>query len=166
MQLFNGKDRTGWHEGKAAAKNAWTVADGILKGHAIEQSLLWTNRADFKDFHLRVKARIEAKTDSGVNFRHSGLGKGHQADIHATNNYTGSLWRTGDLLVKAPAAQAIKPNDWFTMEVIAQGSRIKILVNGQSTAEVTDSTSLEGRFALQVQRRSNFGDALPTRFFQ
>ncbi len=153
VQLFNGKDLTGWKEGKFLNTGSWRVMDGVLKGHASEQSMIWSDRPNYRDFHLRAEARIEAGGDSGILFRQA-PNKGYEADINPGNQVpTGSLWRIEDfkILTTAPAASAPKPGEWFTMEVIARGSRLQVLVNGNTTADVMDTSSSQGHFGLQAR---------------
>src|SRR5262249_1663309 len=51
IQLFNGKDLTGWKKDPA-----WSVKDGILTGSG--DGFLATTSGPYHDFHLRAKARI------------------------------------------------------------------------------------------------------------
>ncbi len=46
---------------------------------------------------------------------------------------------------------ALKPEEWFTFEVIAEGNRIVIKVDGQTTCDYTDEsgTYTSGHIALQ-----------------
>jgi hypothetical protein len=116
--------------------------------------MLWTDRDDYRDFHLRVEARVPVGSDSGVLFR-AAPQKGYEAEINPGSLVpTGSLWeRSGDfaVLATAPEASTPKAGEWFTLEVIAQGSRLQVLVNGRTTADVTDATSAQGPFALQCR---------------
>ena len=71
VPLFNGKDLTGW-SGKFP--NAWSVEDGILIGRGKNGSTDgWSElvhpRDDFKDFHLRAEARINASGWAGIRVR-------------------------------------------------------------------------------------------------
>lgn len=42
-----------------------------------------------------------------------------------------------------------KSNEWFTMDVIAEGNHIVIKVNGKTMVETHDSRYKKGQFALQ-----------------
>ncbi len=67
VALFNGKDLTGWKTHPSQPGN-WRVKKGILIG-AGATSHLYSVRDDYKDFHLRVEARINDGGNSGVFFR-------------------------------------------------------------------------------------------------
>ncbi len=153
VQLFNGTDLSGWRERPLVSKSAWQVVDGVLKGQATEQSLLWSERTDYRDFHLRVEARVEAGGDSGIVFRDTPQ-QGYEAEINPGSRVapTGSLWRKSakyEVLATAPDASAPKAGEWFTLEVIARGGRLQVLVNGRTTADISDAPSAQGAFALQ-----------------
>src|SRR6516162_11415050 len=95
VQLFNGKDLTGW---KVYPKGTgeWKVKDGILVGSG-KASHLFSERGDYKDFHFLVEAKINDKGNSGQYFRtkfESGFPTGWEAQINATH---GDPVRTGSL---------------------------------------------------------------------
>jgi hypothetical protein len=162
VQLFNGKDLTGW---KVYPKGTgkWKVEDGLLIGSG-PASHLFSERGDYKNFHFRVEAMINDKGNSGQ-YVHTKFGPGFpigwEAQINATHGdpiKTGSLYpdyRQKDLKEikglqirdKAPH----KPNEWFTQEVICKGAHITILVNGTKTVDWTDPKDRfkTGHFALQ-----------------
>ncbi|MFN4261966.1 MAG: DUF1080 domain-containing protein, partial [Gemmataceae bacterium] len=57
----------------------------------------------------------------------------------------------GKVAVKR-ADSPIEPDTWFTLEIIAQGNRIRILVDGKQTADYTEShpdARTKGCIALQ-----------------
>ena len=157
VQLFNGKDLTGWkihpkpsgsiqdvvtvekggkvvaYEGKLTNGKQvplWHVEDGVLIGSG-PASHLFSRRGDYQNFRYRVEAQINA--------------------THGDKIRTGSLYlpRVKEVLVldKAPH----KPGEWFTQEVTAVGNHIVIKVNGKTTVDYKDPKNLhsKGHFALQ-----------------
>jgi hypothetical protein len=162
VQLFNGKDLTGWKVYPSGTGN-WKVEDGAIVGSG-NASHLFSERGDYKNFHYRVECMINDKGNSGQYFRtrfEGGFPTGWEAQINATGSdrvKTGSLYPDGRqkdlrsvkeivILDKAPH----KPNEWFTQEVICKGATITILVNGKKTVEWTDPKNrfTQGHFALQ-----------------
>jgi FKBP-type peptidyl-prolyl cis-trans isomerase FkpA len=126
------------------------VENGVLIGSGPAISHLYSSRDDYKDFHLRVEARINDGGNSGVDFRspfgpqlpanEPGYPAGYEAQINSTQkdpNKTGSLYDGGDILVGVPKSP-VPAGEWFTLEVIAEGNHIVIKVNGQKTADYTD----------------------------
>ena len=101
QEIFNGQDLTGW-EGN---KDVWSVEDGAIVGRTTAESpirnntfLIWQG-GDVRDFRLTFEYRIEGeRANSGVQYRSRVIDPakwvvgGYQADIDATNRYTGILY--------------------------------------------------------------------------
>jgi len=164
VQLFNGKDLTGWKEArKTDAK--WSVEDGVLVGRAgdVEKSpsILLSDRSDYRNFHFRIEAMTDADNDDGGQcFRYlfrAGNWKGYEAQIQHMGKWekTGSLWWSDTPAKSAAITQVdrvnIRGGEWFTQEVIAQGSRIKAILNGKVMSEINDPTYDIGHLALLTQ---------------
>src|SRR5262245_21965049 len=164
VQLFNGKDLSGW---KTHPKNPgkWRVENGVLVSGGKDVSHLFSERGDYQDFQFRIEARINDKGNSGQLFRAQfapGYPSGYEAQINATFPTdpvrTGSLYPSFDSKLSAEQIAKItvkeqlhKPDDWFTQEVIACGSHIIVKVNGSTTVDFVDEkkTYTKGHLALQ-----------------
>lgn len=150
VQLFNGKDLTGWKT-NPADKAKWEVKDGILHGSG-GVGHLYSDRGDYENFRYRVEAKINDKGNSGQYFRTQfgkGFPKGYEAQINSTHGdpkRTGSLYNFVDI-----KEQLVKPDEWFTQEVVAEGNHIQIFVNGKKVVDYTDpkNTHVKGHFAIQ-----------------
>jgi hypothetical protein len=165
--LFDGKTLNLW---KTHPKQPgdWTVVDGVLIGKG-KKSYLFTDRADYENFHFLVDVSLDANANSGQFFRckyelptATSDPMGYEAQLCEGSDkggyYTGSLYnfaRAGDGLSqkekdKLPK-EKIKSGQWFTQEVIARGDRIVIKVNGLTTVDLVDpaKTYVRGHFALQ-----------------
>jgi serine/threonine protein kinase len=170
VQLFNGKDMTGWqfhpnHSGH------WEVNDGILKG-SNRESYLFSQRGDYANFHLRVEAKVNLGGDSGILFRapfemvrgrtptEFGIPSCYEAELHENRSY---LRRTGSIslatsnapplfLGKAIDHSLTQPDEWFTYEVIAANNHFITKINGVETANCNDPLKRlqTGHLALQV----------------
>ncbi|HTK77522.1 MAG TPA: family 16 glycoside hydrolase, partial [Gemmataceae bacterium] len=157
VQLFNGHDLTGWQT-HPDQPGDWRVENGVLIGRG-PRSHLFSERGNYENFHLRVEAQINNHGNSGVYFRSEyGLGwgvhpKGYEAQIFegdAEDPYkTGSLYSLAKV-----TSDLVKSNTWFTLQVIAQGNRIIIKVDGKTAVDFVDEASRykKGHFALQVER--------------
>ena len=151
VQLFNGKDLTGWKT-HPSGPGKWYVEDGILHSGGKETSHLFSERGDYQNFHYRVQAKINDKGNSGQYFRTQfgpGYPKGYEAQINSTfpdPQKTGSLYN----FVKI-TDQLVEPDAWFTQEVIANGNHIQIILNGKKVVDYKDekNTHTKGHFALQ-----------------
>jgi WD40 repeat protein/serine/threonine protein kinase len=156
VQLFNGRDLTGWKE-HPDQRGDWQVVDGILTGRGPKRSHLFSERGDFENFHARVEARFKAGSDSGFEFRSAfaltpgGWPDGYEAQITHGPDPLGQ--ETGSLCNYSKVHLPLFPADtWFTLEVIAQGNHIVIKVDNQTTVDFVDGnrSHRKGHFALQV----------------
>lgn len=192
IQLFNGKDLTGWKmydppsgnfKGLKEVKNddgkviafvgitkkddkeitLWQVKEGMIVGGGPSSHLFTEIEAD--NFKYRVEAKINDKGNSGQYFRTKfgpDFPAGYEAQINATHSdriKTGSLYpdsRTqlgkyrDKICVMDTAAH--NPDEFFTQEVIADGPKITIIVNGKTTLDAWEDpnkTFTKGHFALQ-----------------
>jgi len=149
--LFNGKDLTDWASAGGGA-GMWRIEDGALTCTGPRDHLL-TTRGDFGDFHLRAEVRINFQGNSGIYFR-AGKPLALIGDYEAqlTNN-PGQQYKTGALYGLVHVRESpVQPETWFTLEIIAVGKRIRVLVNGKETADYTESRAdrnTKGHIALQ-----------------
>jgi hypothetical protein len=190
IQLFNGKDLTGWKmydppsgqfkglkqvkndDGKVTAfvgilkdgkeVTLWQVKDGMIVGGGPASHLFTETEAD--NFKYRVEAKINDKGNSGQYFRTKfgpGFPAGYECQINATHGdpiRTGSIYPNPAPLAKFKDKICVmnvaphKPDEFFTQEVIADGAKITVIVNGKTTVdnfEDPNKTFTKGHFALQ-----------------
>jgi hypothetical protein len=164
VQLFNGKDLTGWKMHPDNKDSMWEVVDGAITCTGKKASHLFSERDDFTDFVYRMEAKINDVGNSGQYFRakfRPGFPPGYEAQInfgHSDPIKSGSLYPSFNrrltpeqkdkiLVFKAPH----KPDEWFTQEVTAIGNHIVIKVNGTTTVDFVDETKayMKGHFAIQ-----------------
>jgi hypothetical protein len=67
LELFNGKDLSGWKPQFSAAKNGWTVRDGLLVNAAPGNNLLTEQK--FDDFQVQAEFRYPKGSNSGIYLR-------------------------------------------------------------------------------------------------
>jgi hypothetical protein len=151
VPIFNGKDLTGW-EPLPGGTAKWSVEDGAIVGRD-GRGMLFSKRGDYADFHVRAEVKVIVGGNSGLFFRmpFSNVTKsGYEAQIEAGNDSypTGSIYG----IVAAPKELA-SPGEWFTLEVIARGAHLRVLVNGKQAVNHNESEprALRGYFALQQQ---------------
>jgi hypothetical protein len=163
-ELFNGTSLAGWKASENA--DSWKVVDGKLVCKGPRSHLFYLgsdpeNPASFRNFHLKAEVLTKPRANSGIYFHTSYQEEGwpalgHEAQV---NNSSGDPVRTGSLynVVRNFAAPA-EDDKWFTQEVIVEGSRIVIKVDGKTivdhledTAAIKDGRKLSaGTFALQA----------------
>ena len=160
VPLFNGKDLTGWKVHHDQPGN-WRVEDGVLIGRGPQHSHLFTERSDYRDFHLRLEYRADHQdTDSGVFFR-CGFDvsrifpPGYEFTLG--RDYDGSLYETpltrllGNLLTRSAPTEATA-HEWRTIDIVVVGPRFTAKINGLVVVDFTHPGPAHriGHIALQL----------------
>ena len=135
-RLFNGNDKTGWTL-RPGQPDHWRVENGVLIGRGAGDSHLCSVRGDYKDFHLRVEARVSRRGNSGIFFRAPFKGSWDTAYEAEIGTRTGSL-----IAYRRPVPQFTGPHlpahMWFTLDVIADGNHLLTKIDGKVAAEYLD----------------------------
>jgi formylglycine-generating enzyme required for sulfatase activity len=163
VQLFNGKDLTGWELGRPGnGRNVWGVEDGSIVGSGLAGHL-YTQRNGFANFHLRLEMKVNEANHantSGLWFRVPAGQSGDYPDgywIEAGNDLMDSQPMVGSLsrrsgsdfqMLQSNNARLVAPDTWYTLEVIADGPNLQVKVNGKLTSVVKDGGHSTGRIAL------------------
>ena len=172
VDLFNGKDLTGW--APKGGKAIFEVKDGVIVGTVVPETpstYLCSERADFTDFIFTCEIKWEVDLNSGVMFRADVRKKGKVEDVfgpqaemegisgdrqwsggvygQSCGGYFYPLW----LKEHQDARAALKPKDWNRITIEAKGKVVKTWVNGVPAAHwVGDGTYAKGFFGLQVHK--------------
>jgi hypothetical protein len=173
IELFNGKDLDGW-EGYT---DLWSVKDGVIVAKntkPLKYSTYLFTKQKFSDFRLVFAAKlVQAEMHSGVAFWGKQFvpnGVKDKAAEKAEFTYQGHLvmfpsdWGLFDLYrrggginppadVRAVEKKAGKQHEWNDMEILAQGNRIRLAVNGKAVLDWRDPEPKlinEGPIALQL----------------
>ena len=168
INLFNGKDLTGWNGDPAV----WRVENGYISGKAekVGHNTFLIYERPLANFVLEAKfVLVDGKGNSGIQYRSKVLDPakwivgGYQADIGA--NYFGMLYeeRGRGIVVKPvpEALKSIKPdNDWNQFVITAKSNVVKQSLNGIDTVDFTDTDeakrAMEGVIALQYHAPGGF----------
>ena len=160
IQIFNGKDLTGW---ETSGNARWAVEDGVLVGTQGENNAtgdLFT-KDSYEDFLLTVTYRVEWPCNSGVWFRYQSPQKAYQADILEYKDpecYSGTLYCPGQMFLAMNTDKTLVDRDgWNTIKVCAEGDHIQVWINDHKVADVHDDTTDSGRIGFQVHPGEEFG---------
>jgi hypothetical protein len=138
VQLFNGKDLTGWTPSDPNA-TPWTVQDGILisPGHGAE---LITNEK-FNDFKLHVEFNCAKGSNSGVYLR----GR-YELQIEDDPEPEGLTMRTGGVygFLAASPQPPRKPGEWQTYDITLVGRIVTVVLNGQTIIDKQEIPGVTG----------------------
>jgi len=158
IELFNGRDLTGWRQ---VGDAQWSVESGELVGRVGggKQSFLVTER-EFSDFALELELQ-NLGGNSGVQVRShqrdNGQVYGYQIEVDPSERaWSGGLYDEGrrlwlvDLKDKPEARAAFKKGEWNRYRIELVGSRIRSWVNGVPVVDAIDNADSSGFIALQV----------------
>ncbi len=143
IQLFNGKDLTGWKANENP--ESFKVEEGKIIVNGNRSHLFYVgdvSDADFKNFEWRCKVMLKPGSNSGMYF-HTAFqdegwpSKGYEVQLNNTqgdSKKTGGLYAIADVIDDSPA----KDNVWFTQSVLVDGKRIVVKVDGKVTTDYTE----------------------------
>ncbi len=164
IDLFNGKDLSGWKQLNGEA--IYEVVDGMIIGTTVANtpnSFLATEE-DYSDFILEVEMLLVDDFNSGIQFRSesrpdymNGRVHGYQCEVDPSER----AWSAGiydearrgwlyPLDLNPDAKSAFKMNDWNHYRIECIGPDIKTYLNGIAVAHLIDDMTTEGFIALQV----------------
>jgi hypothetical protein len=125
VNLFNGKDLTGW---KASGKNQWIVKDGILTSPKAGSNLITDQK--FNDFKLHVEFRYQKGGNSGVYLRgrYETQIEDSQKDAHPNNVLFGGIYG----FLTANEMVTLGPGQWQTFDITLVGRMVTVVANGKT----------------------------------
>lgn len=153
VELFDGKSLTGW----TGFDDLWSVKDGMIVARnekPLKFSTYLLTKDNYSDFRLTFASKLaESEMHSGVAFWgmvKPDVSKSPDAD-RTQHTYAGHLvmfpsgyglydlfGRNGLPVDGAPAKKVGKQHDWNDIEILAQGNRIRVAVNGTAVVDWRD----------------------------
>ncbi len=163
VQLFNGKDFTGWRK---VGNEKWEVDEnGAILGQGISDKYGYlATEKSYRDFHFSIRFKCEAEGNSGVYIHTKFEGDtpkiiaGRQIEIDpviGNRSPTGGIYGDGRGWVAWPAPEydaVMRPYDWNDMLIQVEGNRYLVHLNGIRILDFTypSPISEEGAIALQL----------------
>jgi Domain of Unknown Function (DUF1080) len=146
IKPFNGENLDGW----VGHKDLWSVKDGVIVAKntkPIDVSTYLLTKKKFSDFRFTAKVKlVESEMHSGIAFW--GRNAPEKGDKYT---YAGHLvmfpsgWGMFDLFGRnglpvdgGPAKKVGKQHDWNDLEILAQGNRVRVAVNGVQVVDWRD----------------------------
>jgi len=140
IQLFNGKDLTGWKlrgiQSGGAHSNCWSVANGAMTNKMPCADII--SEQKFTDFKLHVEFQVPANGNSGVYLRgryETQISDGYKQAIDSLR--MGAIY--GWLKPVLDAAKA--PSEWQTLDITLVGRKVTVVFNGQT---IIDNETIPG----------------------
>lgn len=161
--LMDGKTFTGW---KMATENTTTfrIEGGAFVANGNRCHLFYVgDEQPFKNFHLKVEVMTDPVSNGGIYFHTKYQPQGWpQGGFECQVNNTQGDWKkTGSLYDVVNVAQSLATdNKWWTQEIIVEGNKVTVKVDGKIVLEYTERPGAqagkdferklgEGTFALQ-----------------
>jgi len=164
VNLFNGKDLSGWIQRGGTAK--YTIENETIVGTTVPNSpnSFLCTAMDYSDFILELELFVDTSMNSGIQFRsltkpeyQNGRVHGYQMEIDpAKRAWSGGIYDEGrrgwlyTLESNPEGKTAFKNNQWNKYRIEAIGNNIKTWVNDIPTANIIDNLTSSGFIALQV----------------
>jgi hypothetical protein len=160
VNLFNGKDLTGWVK---VGNETWNVEEGTIHGLARtkDYGYLQTEKS-YKDFHLSLRFKCEGDGNSGV-FFHVGfkpgtadVSQGLQFEIDCRiGQHTAGIYGDGRAWIVWPSPEnetVVRADDWNEYLMKVEGNHFVSRLNGVLMVDFTDPKpkSFDGPIALQL----------------
>ena len=153
IDLFNGKDLKGWQ----GYEDLWSVKDGEIVGHnakPLKFSTYLLTPDKYSDFRLTFSTKlVQSEMHSGIAFwgevkptvskepekdRTEYTYAGHLVMFPSGYGLYDLFGRNGLPVDGKPAQKVGKQHDWNLVEILAQGNRIRVAVNGTQVVDWRD----------------------------
>jgi hypothetical protein len=188
IELFNGKDLTGWEPKGGAAQ--YRVEEGAIVGQSVPNtpnSFLCTTQ-HYDDFILEFEFKAHPEMNSGVQFRSNSLPEykdgrvhGYQCELEQENRdrgWSGCVYDEGRRGWLYPPEEneaegrklseqynrLWKRGDWNHLRIEAHGPRIRIWLNGELRTDFQDDMTPSGFIGLQVHGVGNRAEPMEVRW--
>lgn len=175
IELFNGKDLSGWtyflQDDKVKMEDVWTVTDGAIICKGKPNGYIKTEK-DYENYVLTFEWRWKPGSkgsNSGVFVHVVGKDqiwpKGVEAQLMA--GHAGDFWLVGDAKLDVDPERQDKRTprhflrmkdgiekpigEWNRYEITCKGDTIKLVINGELVNEGKNSELTKGRIILQSE---------------
>lgn len=130
IELFNGKDLSGWHTSGGRREGGWTVKDGVLASIGGAANLVSDRR--FWNFKLHVEYKVGQNSNSGI-----GLRARYEVQILEDYGREPNAHTSGALYSRIPPrVNASKPaGEWQAYDIRLVGRQVTVVLNGQTVIE-------------------------------
>jgi hypothetical protein len=136
VELFNGRDLSGWKPRPPADKHGWVVRDGLLVNATPGTDLV--SERTFTDFKLHAEFRYPKGSNSGLYLR-------GRYEVQIEDNYglePDSHYIGGIYGFLTPSVNAAKPaGEWQSIDVTLAGRVVTVVLNGE---RVIDRQAIPG----------------------
>ena len=139
IQLFNGKDLSGWRMTDPNTKTPWTVVDGSLVSPTHGPEII--NEQKFNDFKLHIEFNCAANSNSGVYLR----GR-YEVQVETNSLDEPPSHHMGGVygFLAAEPEQPRKPGEWQSYDITLVGRTITVEQNGKTIIDRKEIPGITG----------------------
>jgi hypothetical protein len=138
IQLFNGKDLSGWKMG-APGPPVWTVQNGTLVTPGNGPELY--SAAKFQDFKLHVEFNCGKDANSGIYLRgRYEVQIETESESEPPSHHTGGVY---GFLAPSPEQPRV-PDIWQTFDITLIGRRVTVVLNGKTVIDNQEIPGITG----------------------
>jgi type 1 glutamine amidotransferase len=142
--LYNGST-TGWSQ---AGPGGFTNSDATLTSSG-GMGMLWYSTREFRSYSLKLDWRVAGDDNSGVfigfppgSDPNTAINQGYEIQIDATDSpekTTGSVYGFQSADIAARDAALNPPGEWNTYELLVEGERVQVFLNGVRINDFTNT---------------------------
>lgn len=148
--LFDGSDLAFWN---TVGDANWTIEDGAVMADQSTAPSYLVSKQSYSDFELELEFWVNSEANSGVFLRCQDTENVSDTTCYEVNIFdtrTDQTYRTGAIVhVASPAEFVYTGGQWNRYQITAQGSELKVVLNGRDMVDVEDSQYVSGPIALQ-----------------
>ncbi|HEX8185304.1 MAG TPA: DUF1080 domain-containing protein [Blastocatellia bacterium] len=139
INLFNGKDLTGWKLRSNGRGNCWSVTNGSLSNNVPCVDIVTEQK--FTDFKLHLEFNIVEKSNSGVYLR----GR-YEVQIQDDAGRAADSLRMGGLygFIRPSLNAAGRPGEWQSYDITLIGRRVTVALNGKTSIDNLEMPGITG----------------------
>lgn len=139
VELFNGKDLTGWHFSSQNSAHPWTVVDGALTSPGHGPEIIYDSK--FEDFKLHVEFNCGSNANSGVYLRGRYEVQIEDDSIQEPpSHHTGGVY---GFIAPSPEMPR-KAGEWQTFDITLIGRTITVVQNGKTIIDNQEIPGITG----------------------
>ena len=139
IELFNGKDLTGWRLIEQNAANGWSVKDGVLSNNPAQTpgqpnkhyGNLRTEK-EFEDFNLKTEVSVPARGNSGIYLR--GIYEVQVSDTFGRQPNSHNMAGIYSRITPTEAAEK-RAGEWQTLDITLVDRHVTVILNGKTVID-------------------------------
>jgi hypothetical protein len=139
IELFNGKDLTGWTPRDPSQPNRWKAEDGVLVNEDSGSDLV--TEASFENFQLHVEVNVPQGSNSGIYLRgryEVQVQDDHGKEPHA--RHMGGVYGQ----ITPVANPALPAGEWQAFDITLLGRFVTVVLNGTTIIDHEEIPGITG----------------------